>query len=682
MADLQERPCVLDGDSLTVEELVRVARNPRVRVEVAAGARARVDRCAALIEDLVERYKNAYEAFENGRSEARPISDYGVTTGFGKFKDIPIHPDDLRELSKKILLGHATGVGDSSHPDDLANYFSAEVVRAVLVIRLNCFLKGNSGIRFVLVEAIRRMINRGIVPLVPLHGSVGASGDLCPLSHLFATLLGEGRYYRVRTAEDLAPGRRRDLEPASVMERDLGAAGEEYSLPAERVSFKEGLALTNGANFSAAMLALAIHDAEILANTADVGLALDLEALCGCARAFDDKIHLARNLEGQRQSAANVRRLLEDGSRRSLLLESRDEVQDPYSLRCAPAVHGATRDAIAYAKMVAEAEINAATDNPLFFPHPDPAAEHSDHSALPWDLEFRDNWEEREGGKYEGERRASYSAANFHGQPVGQAADFLAMAVAELADISERRTQALLDGHHSRGLPGNLVPMRGLNSGLMVAQYAAASLVSENKILAHPATVDSIPTSANAEDHVSMATAAGRKLLRVLRNSQATIAIELLAATQAIAWRALVRTDGYREMTPVPQDRLALELTEDQWGSLGGHVTMTRPERNEYARNLDRREEALFSELTDDAIARLLASGTEAAFRSIRRAGVAAIREDQLLDEPIRKIRRLVENGTLVADVNRALKEARQEPLAPIPPLGWRRPAAPGGSTS
>jgi histidine ammonia-lyase len=310
-------------------------------------------------------------------------------------------------------------------------------------------------------------------------------------------------------------------------------------------TFKEGLALVNGVNFSAAMLALGVYDAERLADVCDEAAALSLEALCGCTRALDAKVHEARGHPGQIRSAARMRELVEG----SHLVERAGAVQDPYSLRCAPQVHGASRQAIEYARAVAEREINAATDNPLFFPD----------EGEPFDLRFRDNWPPM----YRGDNRLAYSAGNFHGQPIALAADFLAIALAELANISERRTAMLLDGNHNRGLPQNLTTRPGVNSGLMIAQYTAASLVSENKVLAHPASVDSIPTGANAEDHVSMSTHAARKMRDVLANAQNVLGIELLTAAQAIDWRAGMELDplgAHRAMSIDDAERQAAEF--------------------------------------------------------------------------------------------------------------------------
>jgi histidine ammonia-lyase len=492
----------LDGHSLTIEQLVQIARDPATRVERDPASNERLQRAEELIARIVDNYRKAPN-----------VREYGVTTGFGEFKDKPIAPQDLEQLQRNLLLSHSVGVGMNDDPDDLANYFDAEVVRAVLATRLNAFLRGNSGVRTKLADIVQAMLNKGVIPLVPIRGSIGASGDLCPLSHTFVTLLGVGRFY---TAEN----RDATLRNATELPSLLGFSAEEM-----KPTFKEGLALVNGVNYSASMLALAVHDAGRLADLADAAAALTLEAMCGCTRALDPKVHEARGQLGQMHSAARMRELLAG----SKLAERAGAVQDPYSIRCAPQVHGATRDAIAFARSIAEREINAATDNPLFFPG----------DGEPWDVRYRDNWP----AGYRGDERLAYSAGNFHGQPIALASDFLSIAVAELANIAERRVQTLLDGHHNRGLPQNLTTRPGVNSGLMIAQYTAASLVSENKVLAHPASVDSIPTAANAEDHVSMSTHAARKLRTILHNVQSVIAIELLVAAQALDWRIGMEVD-------------------------------------------------------------------------------------------------------------------------------------------
>ncbi|MEA2601906.1 MAG: histidine ammonia-lyase [Acidobacteriota bacterium] len=583
---------VLDGGSLTLEDLARLARDPRVPVEIHGDALARVEASRAQIEAIAARYVAEWE-----KEDGRPVLEYGVTTGFGEFKNVPIAPDCLEELHRNILLSHSVGVGETADVDNPANYFEPDVVRAALAIRLNAFLKGHSGIRLEVVRTVQAMLNRGIVPRVPIRGSVGSSGDLCPLAQLFVVLLGEGSWFVVREPGDFAHGHHRELRRGlDQLREDLGIA----KVP--ELSYKDGLALTNGATFSAALLALAAHDAGHLAHTADVATALSLEAVCGCARAFDARIHQARRLEGQIACAANIREQVK-GSR---LIERAGAVQDVYSLRCAPAVHGATRDVIAYARKVAEAEINAATDNPLFFPADD---------SPPFDHEFAANWPE----DYDGRQRISYSAGNFHGEPVGMAADVLAIGLAELANISERRTQMLLDAHHNRNLPSNLIPHRGINSGLMIAQYCAAGIVSENKVLTHPASVDSIPTSSNAEDHNAMATIAARKLRTVLRNVQAVLAIELLVAAQAVEWRVAMGIDPVQPRPDTPSDweqagREAVEFAE-----------RTRPERR-------------------PEIAAGLGEGTRRAYLQVRELAPTMLK-DRVLEGDIRAVRAAVEQS-------------------------------------
>ncbi len=556
-------PIVLDGHSLTIEQLAQIARDPSARVRRDPATDKRVAKSEALINTIVENYRRAYEG------GTAPPTEYGVTTGFGEFKDKTIAPDDLEQLQRNLLLSHSVGVGE----DD--ECFEPEVVRAALATRLNAFLQGHSGVRRVMVEIVEAMLNRGVIPLVPLRGSVGASGDLSPLAHTFAPLLGVGRF-RVAGEEK--------LRSATELPKLLG-----FDAKVMRPTFKEGLALVNGVNYSAAMLALAVADAEQIAEIADAAASLTLEAMCGCARALDPKVHEARGQAGQIRSAARMRELLE-GSR---LVERAGAVQDPYSLRCAPQVHGASRDAIGFARSIAEREINAATDNPLFFPE----------DGEPWDFRFRGNWPP----SYRGDHRLAYSAGNFHGQPIAIAADLMSIVLAEFASISERRTQMLLDGHHNRRLPQNLTTRPGVNSGLMIAQYTAASLVSENKVLSHPASVDSIPTAANAEDHVSMSTHAARKMRTVLRNVQNVLAIELLVAAQAIDWRIGMSIDPI-----APRPEMSLEQAEEQ------------------ARR--------FESIQSSAVAKGLAPALRQVYTRVREIS-AAVTRDRALSDDVRQIR-------------------------------------------
>lgn len=596
---------VLEGHCLCMAELAFAARDPGIPVAAKDEAWARVDACRRWVDTIVTKYESTYAS--GGAEAARAWMVYGVTTGFGEFKKHAIAPEMLVTLQRNLLRSHAAGVGDNADADDPGNYFPAEVVRAALILRVNTFLKGYSGVRRELVECLLDMIHRGVVPLVPKRGSLGSSGDLCPLAHTFLPLLGEGRFYCVETAEDVARGARgAKIYPGSELAAVLGY-GRDRPIPAP--VHKEGLALTNGATYSAAMLALAVHDAEQLANTCDVAAALSLEAMNGRTAALAAEVHAARNFVGQAQSAANLRSLVA-GSR---LVDQSADLQDAYSLRCAPQVHGASRDVIAYAKMVAEAEINAATDNPLFLPIDESGEGTADDSGI----------------AANGSRRA-VSAGNFHGQPIAVAADALTIALAELADISERRTQMLLDANHNRGLPANLTTNPGVNSGFMIAQYTAASLVSENKTLAHPASVDSIPTSANVEDHVAMATWASRKLTQVLANAQAVAAIELLIGAQAAEWRVAAGAGDSKAFPP-------------QVGE----------------------------------VAAALGKGTSAAYTRIR-ATVAPMPEDRVLEPDIRAVRQLVAAGEIVQAVTHGSGDPsrRRGPTGvsfePIDPLGPR----------
>ncbi len=450
----------LTGEDLTLEDVWDVAFHD-AEACLTDPARARMRAARALLESI------------------HGDHTYGVNTGFGRFVSAHI-PDELaEELQLRLLRSHACGVGEP-YPD--------EVVRTAMLLRANALAKGYSGARVETVELLVACLNRGVFPVVPSRGSVGASGDLAPLAHLALPLVGEG--------EASVEGER--LEGAAALRR--------VGLEPIRLASKEGLSLVNGTQFMTAMAALGLVRARHLAGTADLACALSLEALQGSRTSFQPSIHRSRPLKGQQEAAANVWRLLEG----SAIIESHrwcDKVQDAYSLRCAPQVHGACRDLLDYVESTVVVELNAATDNPLVL------------------LE-------------EGQ---IVSNGNFHGQPLAFALDALAMAVAELASISERRVERLVNPSLSDGLPPFLVEEGGLNSGFMIPQYVAAALVSENKVLAHPASVDSIPTSAGQEDHVSMGNAAGLKALRVLDNAERALAIELLAGTQAVEFLAPLR---------------------------------------------------------------------------------------------------------------------------------------------
>ncbi len=474
---------VLTGEDVTVADVWNVAVHG---VE------------ASLAESAAERMVAARELLESIKGE----HTYGVNTGFGRFVSAQVPEELAEELQLRLLRSHACGVGEP-YPDD--------VVRAAMLLRANAIAKGFSGARVETVELLLACLNRGVLPVVPARGSVGASGDLAPLAHLALPLVGEG--------EAVVEGER--LDGASALKR--------VGLEPIRLASKEGLSLVNGTQFMAAMAALGLERARRLARTADVACSLTLEALQGSKSSFAPAVHRSRPLKGQGDAAANVLVLLED----SAITESHrwcDKIQDAYALRCAPQVHGACRDLLDYVEATVSVELNAATDNPLVL------------------LE-------------EGE---IVSAGNFHGQPIAFALDALALAVAELASISERRTERLVNPSLSEGLPPFLVEEGGLNSGFMIPQYVAASLVSENKVLAHPASVDSIPTSAGQEDHVSMGNAAGLKALRVLDNAERTVAIELLAGTQAVEFLAPLRPGRGAAAAHAFVRTLSDRLTEDR----------------------------------------------------------------------------------------------------------------------
>jgi histidine ammonia-lyase len=437
--------------------------------------RVAVDEAAVELDDSArEKLHAARAVVEEALQRDEPT--YGVTTGFGRFVSTRIPGELAEELQLRLLRSHACGVGEP-YPQD--------VVRAAMLMRANTLAKGYSGTRVEVVELLLECLARGVVPQVPSRGSVGASGDLAPLAHLALPLVGEGRAW---IEGELLSG-------ADALTR--------VGLEPVRLQAKEGLSLVNGTQFMGAFAALGVIRAKRLAKAADVACALTVEALQASRESFLPRIHELRPLAGQSASAANILALLEG----SAIIEAHrwcDHVQDAYSLRCAAQVHGAARDLLDYVERTASVELNAATDNPLVFP----------------------------------EDGAVLSNGNFHGQPVAFALDALAMAVSEVASISERRTERLVNPALSDGLPAFLAPNGGLNSGFMIPQYVAASLVSENKALCHPASVDSIPTSAGQEDHVSMGNAAGLKAWQVLANAERVVAIELLAGAQAVEFHA------------------------------------------------------------------------------------------------------------------------------------------------
>jgi histidine ammonia-lyase len=444
-----------------------VARHNR-RVALHAEARERMRTSRAVVDALVA-----------GGNDARRV--YGINTGFGALSETRIDADDIRALQRNLVRSHSCGVGPM---------LPVEAVRAMMMLRAQVLAAGFSGVRECLVDLLCGMLNRGVHPCIPSQGSVGASGDLAPLAHLACVLQGEG--------EAEYEGRVRAGDEA------LRAAGLEPVV----LQAKEGLALINGTQMMAGLGALMLQEARRLLTSADIAGALSLEALKGSARPFDHRLMRVRPHPGQAASARNLRALLGD----SEIMRSHEncgKVQDPYSLRCMPQVHGASRDAILWACEVMEREVNSVTDNPLIF---------------------------LDGGEPE-----LISGGNFHGQPLAFALDLAAMALAELANISERRVEQLVNPSLSSGLTPFLANASGLESGVMIAQVASASLVSENKVLCHPASVDSIPSSAGKEDHVSMGSVSARKLVRVVENVWSSLSIEVLAACIGLDQRSPLR---------------------------------------------------------------------------------------------------------------------------------------------
>jgi len=449
------RPITLDGSSLTISEVYSVART-NTPVKISEAAINKIEASRRLVEDWI----------------AKKEVVYGVTTGFGAFANVRITNEELEDLQRNLIVSHAAGTGDPLPP---------EIVRAMILLRINALAKGFSGIRSSTLRFVVEFLNAGITPIIPMQGSVGSSGDLVPLSHFVLAMMGKGKV----------------LYRSALM--DSGLALRKAGLQPIRLRAKEGLALINGTQMATAYAALAVHEAQTLAALSDLAGALSVEALKGTDTAFDERIHTLRPHPGQMASASNVRKLMAGSEIRESHRYNDPRVQDAYSIRCIPQVHGASRDAIEYAAKVVSIEINSATDNPLIFP----------------------------------KERIHLEGGNFHGQPVGLACDFLCVALSELASISERRIDRLVGGSLP-DLPRFLTRRGGLHSGMMMAQYTAASIVSENKVLCHPASVDSIPTGASLEDHNSMASIAAQKLWKVLDNVWKVMAIEFLCACQAL----------------------------------------------------------------------------------------------------------------------------------------------------
>lgn len=467
---------IINGEDLRFAQVVDVARKG-AEVALAPEAMAKMAASRQLVEEMVQQEKTVY----------------GITTGFGKFSDTYIDKDASALLQQNLIFSHSCGVGD---------YLPGEVVRAAMLLRANSLAKGFSGVRQETVELLIKMLNAGVTPLVPSQGSLGASGDLAPLSHMILVLLGEGEaVYQGKQLKGGEALRQAGLEPI-------------------KLSAKEGLALINGTQIMLALLTLAVADAYELQQAALITASLTTQALRGITAAYDPRVSQVRPQVGQVLTADGMRRLLSDSQMTTKPGELR--VQDAYTLRCIPQVHGAIYNSWRHVGEIVGIEMNSTTDNPLVF------AEQGD----------------------------AISAGNFHGEPLALPADYLTIAMSELANIAERRIERLVNPQLS-GLPAFLSLQGGLNSGFMIAQYTAASLVSENKVLAHPASVDSIPSSANQEDHVSMGTIGARKLRRVIENVRHVLAIEYLAACQAID---LQTSQGLSPMTAAAYDLLRQQI--------------------------------------------------------------------------------------------------------------------------
>lgn len=461
---------IINGRDLTVEEVIRVCRGYE-KVEIAPEAKEAVIKARNYIEKKLE--------------EGAVI--YGLTTGFGKFANVVISREEAEQLQKNLIISHTCAMGEP---------YETKYVRAAILLRCNALSRGNSGIRLETIQTMIDMLNAGIHPVIPEKGSLGASGDLAPLSHIALALIGLG-----------------EVEYKGQIVPAAEAMAKEGIIPVV-LAAKEGLALNNGTQMMTAVGVNVLWDAMHLMKTADIATAMTAEALHGITKAYDHKVHDLRGHQGQKDAAENLRTLLA-GSKNAFEVQP-SKVQDPYSLRCIPQIHGASRDAIQYVYEAVSRELNAVTDNPIVFPDEDEVI----------------------------------SGGNFHGQPMALAFDFLKMAISEFADVSERRAERLINPQLSEGLPAFLTKYGGVCSGFMIAQYAAASMVSENKIYAHPACVDSIPSSGNQEDHVSMGTTSARTAAMVLDNAQKVIGIELAAAAQGIWLRQEIGESDISNLAP------------------------------------------------------------------------------------------------------------------------------------
>ncbi len=487
---------IVDGKSLTLEQIESfLHENPEIILSNESLKKIKKSR------DLVEKWVNKGESI------------YGVTTGFGEFSNVKISKENIEKLQKNLILSHAVGCGENLSP---------MIVKIMMLLRLNALARGYSGIRLETLDLLIKMMKYNIIPVVPSQGSVGSSGDLVQLSHLVLAMIGKGR---VQIVKDVT-----NENAASARIISASAGLRKYKLKPVTLQAKEGLALINGTQMMTSFAAFISIRARKLIKLADISASLSHEALRATDKAFDPKLHRLRPFQGQITTAKNVLSLIKNSNIRKSHLNGDTRVQDAYSIRCVPQIHGASRDAIDYVCSRVKIEINSVNDNPIIFP---------------------DTEEHIEGG-------------NFHGQSMALAMDFMGIALSELANVSERRVERMVNGALS-GLPRFLANNGGLNSGLMIAQYTAASLVSENKVLAHPASVDSIPTSANQEDHNSMGSIAAQKCYRIMQNLENVLAIELMTAAQALEFLkphkpGIGTSAAYNEIRktikPLDEDRL------------------------------------------------------------------------------------------------------------------------------
>lgn len=462
---MARRKLLIDGNSLNLDKIKFFVESNQ-EIGLTRDSKVKITKAGKLIEEWVNNDKVIY----------------GVTTGFGEFSNVKISKNKIEELQRNLIVSHSTGVGELLPPF---------IIKLMMLLRINALAKGNSGIRLETLELLIKLVNNNIIPAIPSQGSVGSSGDLAPLAHLVLALLGKGK---VQIFSDVNSKTETFTKLISAQ-----YALKKFGLAPINLKAKEGLALINGTQMMTAFASFICVKAKELAKLSDISGSLSHEALRGTDKAYDLRLHNLRPYSGQIKSAKNMLSLIKESEIRKSHLENDERVQDSYSLRCIPQIHGASKDTIDYVCSIVEVELNSVTDNPLIFP---------------------DDKDYIEGG-------------NFHGQPIALVMDFMGIALSEIANVSERRIERLVNGQLSN-LPRFLTKQGGLNSGLMIAQYTAASLVSENKTLAHPASVDSIPTSANQEDHNSMGSIAARKCHQILKNVQTVIAIELMCAAQGV----------------------------------------------------------------------------------------------------------------------------------------------------